>query len=347
MGVFAALACAAIAGSAHASAMAAAHSPASIASVVGCTVRDDDALPTPALSVIFFDPYVTCIGGSFVAVATNWDNIHVQIARSSELGSWQVDRDDDGSQRDLMPRLPAWTVQDSAKADIWAPELHRIGGRLLVYFSARHQWARTPKNEHRECIGVATAASLNEDFKPEDYPLVCSQFEEGVIDPTVLQENGHVYLYFKSDGNCCNLRTSMYVAELTPGGLALASTPRPLGVINDREWEGTTVEAPTMFKKGQRYFLFYSGSDYWNLSYGVGYAECKGPLGPCTKPENNLVLWSDEARSGPGHQSVLAAAGKYYIAYHTLKPGAEHAFSAPRVFQVSRLCWPNGTSKLC
>ena len=200
-----------------------------------------------------------------------------------------------------------------------------------MYFSGRHKWARTPNNEHRECIGVATATSLNEDFTPEDYPLVCSQFEEGVIDPSVLQEAGHVYLYFKSDGNCCNLRSGIYAVELTADGLALASTPKPLGVINDREWEGTTVESPTMLKEEQRHFLFYSGSDYWNPSYGVGYAECEGPLGPCKKPVNNVVLSSSGARSGPGHQSVLAVGGKYLIAYHTLKPGAEHAFGAPRV----------------
>ena len=116
MAVVAALACVAIAFRADLNSAATAQSPVLTASAASCKVTKYTTLPVPALGEVFFDPYLTCVGDMFVAVATNWGGIHVQIARSSDLGSWQLERRADGTQRDLMPKLPAWSVEDSSKA---------------------------------------------------------------------------------------------------------------------------------------------------------------------------------------------------------------------------------------
>ena len=43
-------------------------------------------------------------------------------------------------------------------------------------------------------------------------------------------------------------------------------------IQNDQPWEGPVVEAPFMWKRTGRYYLFYSGNGYVSPEYAVGYA---------------------------------------------------------------------------
>ena len=86
------------------------------------------------------------------------------------------------------------------------------------------------------------------------------------------------------------------------------------------------------------YVLFYSGNLFFTPDYGVGYAFCEGPLGPCRKPEDNRVLQSRPGwLTGPGHQSVFEADGRSFIAFHALRPG--QGVDRPRVLHVEELFW--------
>ena len=306
-----------------------------------------DPLPAPALAQQFADPFVYCAEGRFFVVASNWGGVHVPIASSLTLERWDPVRTETGALVDAMPELPAWVVRSrGVRPDIWAPEVARIADRYVLYFSARHGSAKTPRGEPRECIGVATSAFPDHDFRPDPGPLVCGGFAEGVIDADVLQDGARSLLYFKSDGNCCGVPTTLYVAPLSPDGRSLAGVISPVGVSNDREWEGEIVEAPSMVRHEGRYVLFYSGGRFDSAAYGVAYALCEGPVGPCRKPEDNRILQSGQGRDGPGHQSVFEADGHSFLAFHGLSPATRHGPDDARWLYVEPLDWSSGAPRV-
>ena len=313
-----------------------------------CQAAATGDLPRPALSgEQFADPFVYCAGGRFYVVATNWAGVHIPIARSDDLSAWAVLRDPAGKPLDAMPDLPGWAVRGrGVRPDIWAPEVAHLNGRWVLFFSARHGSAKTPVGSPRECIGAAVADRPEGPFKPQPQPLVCGGFAEGVIDASYLQDGERGWLYFKSDGNCCHLPATLYVAPLTRDGLHLSGAINPVNVSNDREWEGEIVEAPSMVKHGDRYVLFYSGGLYFTPAYGVAYAQCAGPAGPCWKPEQNRLLQSWGRLDGPGHQSVFDVGGQSYIAFHALGAGGGQGVDRLRELHVEPLSWDGDTPTL-
>jgi hypothetical protein len=139
--------------------------------------------------------------------------------------------------------------------------------------------------------------------------------------------NGTAYLYWKSNSGQSALPSIIWAATLSPDGSSLATAP--VAVLNqDQAWE-STVEAPDMVDASGRYFLFYSGGTWNGAGYGVGYADCAGPFGPCTKPSSAPILHSDAARLGPGGQSLFQdAAGNWWMAYHAWDgPASDYSYS--------------------
>src|SRR5262249_55479655 len=85
----------------------------------------------------------------------------------------------------------------------------------------------------------------------------------------------------------------------------------------DHAWEGRTVEAPSMAEAGGKFYVFYSGNRFDTGNYAEGWAVCDAPIGPCTKPANNILLQSHDAIAGPGGGEVfIAPGGQLFIAYH-------------------------------
>ena len=76
--------------------------------------------------------------------------------------------------------------------------------------------------------------------------------------------------------------------QLSADGTKLSGDPVPL-IKDDQKWEWKLVEAPQMVKAPNNYQLFYSAAFFgWGpnerlSNYATGYANCSGPLGPCTR----------------------------------------------------------------
>jgi beta-xylosidase len=304
----------------------------------------------PVLEADFPDAFVLPHGAEFLAYATNpvRGHVNVQMAVSANLADWQLLRDEGGGLHDAMPALPAW-----ARAGYtWAPEVIRIGQGYNLYFTARD------RESGRQCVGVATAADPRGPFvSASPAPLVCQRELGGTIDASPFRDaDGRLYLYFKNDGNNPAARkpVRLYAQPLAEDGLSLTGTP---AAILDAEggWEGNLVEAPTMVRTPEGgYTLFFSANDYgWpngqNLSlYGIGYASCRGPLGPCTPARVNPILHSFDAPdagclSGPGHQSVFQVGARYFMTFHAwaAAPGCRGG-DPRRYLYVSPLGWRNG-----
>ena len=261
----------------------------------------------PVLKDNFADPFILKAGDTFYVYVTNSSSKNISLARSTDLVKWQI-------LPDAMPALPKWASLTGGY--VWAPEVIQIDGKYVMYYTARD------KESDKQCVGVAVSDQPEGKFKDTNpAPLVCQAELGGTIDASPFRdEDGQLYLYYKNDGNCCNLTTYIYVQELAPDGLSLLGEPIQL-VRNDALWEGRVIEAPTMFKHEGRYYLFFSANNYAGHEYAVGYAACDSALGPCQDAPENPILKSDLSHKealviGPGHQALLQMGDQTWIVYH-------------------------------
>jgi hypothetical protein len=211
---------------------------------------------------------------------------------------------------DALPRLPRWAVPGKT----WAPAVTRAGGRWVMAFTAAS--ARVD----RQCIGMATAATVGGPYVPEPDPLLCDARRGGAIDPSFVTDagaGGRLWLLFKDDGNCCGLPTAIRSVRLTADALGLAGEPRTL-VGADQPWEGDLVEGPTMTEVGGRWLLLYSGNRWDAPDYAVGAAWCDGPGGPCRK-QGRPALTSGGGMRGPGGTEFVASTS--VVVFHAWSEG--------------------------
>jgi arabinan endo-1,5-alpha-L-arabinosidase len=273
------------------------------------------AIPTPApgefanpvISQDFPDPDVLKVGATYYAYATNFGSQNIQAAKSDDLVSWQI-------LSDALPFLPDWAVPGYT----WAPEVTQAADGLVMYFTARHAASG------KQCIGAATSATPEGPFQPAgDQPLICQLDQGGSIDASsFVDEDGARYVLWKNDGNCCGQDTWLHIQPVSPDGLALADQPTQL-VKQDQLWEGSLVEAPTLWKQGGTYYLFYSANSYAGADYAVGYAVADTILGPYQKAGEPLLVTSTAhgAILGPGGQDIVVDKdGETWIVYHSWEP---------------------------
>jgi beta-xylosidase len=177
----------------------------------------------------------------------------------------------------------------------------------------------------------------------DEFPgeIICQKSEGGSIDPSPFRDSdGSLYLYWKSDGNAIGRPTQIWAGRLSADGLVIVGIAHATGERNgDQAWEGSVVEAPVMRKHDGRYFLFYSGGNFADDSYAVGYATCAGPLGPCKDAPENPILATACRAHGPGHNAFIDVHGQTWIVYHAWLPN--HAGNK-RVLWIDRLDWKNG-----
>ncbi|MBL8267352.1 glycoside hydrolase family 43 protein [Steroidobacter sp.] len=291
------------------------------------------AVHNPVLRQNFPDPFLLEADGRFYAYATNSGGVRVQVSSSDDLQHWSAPTEG-------LMRLPAWVNPN--KSDVWAPEVLRIDSRYVLYFSARSANVTRPDGVGRLCIGTAVSARPDRDFVPQDTPLICDEFPEGVIDVSPFRDGDRRYLYYKNDGNCCGRTTWILARELDATGLATVGETTRLGVSNDQPWEGKVIEAPTMLERDGAYYLFYSANAYDKADYAVGYARCDGPLGPC-KDASTQPMLRTPAKSvnwfGPGHQSILRVRGRLVMAYHAWNVLPDGQRDRCRAMHIDELKW--------
>ncbi len=278
------------------------------------------------------DPGVLGDGGAFYAVCTGGDATgasNFPLRRSTDLVTW----------RSLGYLFPAGTTPGWAKADFWAPEVHRIGQRYVLYFTARDRSGRLS-------IGVATAPAVTGPWTDSGAPLVHDE-RAGMIDPHQFQDRDGVrYLFWKADGNAFHPPepTPIFVQRLSPDGLALAGE-RTTALVNDQPWEGAVVEGASMVRHGGWYYLFYSGNAYNSDRYAVGVARARSPLGPFEK-RPAPILATGRRWVGPGHGSLVAVGASDWYVYHAWQPGkVDHPGDPnhyPRMMLIDRVSWRDG-----
>ena len=289
----------------------------------------------PVLDGNFADPSVLKVGDVWYAYATGDLVVNLQVARSTDLVRWE--RLDDA-----LPELPEWSALQ--KGLTWAPEAARTPAGFVLYYTLRDA------GSGRQCISVAVADRPEGPFRDtRPRPLVCQERLGGSIDPhRFVDRDGAAYLLWKNDGNCCGQPTELWGQRLDGDGLVLEGRPRSLGVRNDAAWEGDLIEAPTLWRDGDTYYLFYSANDYGSTSYAVGYATAKRVLGPYRDGPGNPILRSRGKAAGPGGQAVVRDDdGDLWLAYHAWDSSAVgDEAGGQRSMWLDRLRFENGRPKV-
>jgi GH43 family beta-xylosidase len=204
----------------------------------------------------------------------------------------------------VFPTPPKW-----ARGKFWAPEISSHDGRFFVYYVAQHR-------DGPLTIGVATSDRPEGPYEDHE-PLVGQT--AGSIDPTpVIGDDGRRYLIWKEDGNSRGLPTTIWVQALSEDGLSLVGESRAI-LRNDAPWEGRVVEAPSVIRRGEYFYLFYSGNSCCGLNckYAVGVARARSIMGPWEKFGGNPILKGNADWRCPGHGSVVETAdGRTFYLYH-------------------------------
>jgi beta-xylosidase len=289
----------------------------------------------PVLDGSFADPHLLQVGRTWYAYATGDLVVNLQVARSTDLVSWE--RLDDA-----LPELPSWSVLQ--KGLTWAPEVAKTPAGFVLYYTVRHAASG------RQCVSVAVAERPEGPFRDQrSRPLVGQRELGGSIDPhRFVDRGGASYLLWKNDGNCCDLPTEIWAERLDADGLALVGQPRRLGVRNDADWEGALIKAPTLWREGDTYYLFYSANDYASSLYAVGYATADKVLGPYTDaPGNPILATGTGAANGPGGQAIVGGPeGGLWFAYHAWGKLVGDDAGGQRAMWLDRLRFVDGTPRV-
>ena len=276
----------------------------------------------PVIDQNFPDPSLLRDGGAYYAYATN-NGLNLPCERSPDLVHWTP-------LPDAMPSLPGWAKPGRT----WAPEVLCVvpGKRYVAYFAA---WDAAT---NKEAVGAAAGASPAGPFMsaPDAEPLVNEAEQGGAIDPTTFTDSdGLRYLIWKNDGNSMGQETWLWLQKLSADGLHVVGTPAKL-IKEDQPWEGNLIEAPTLFKHGGRYYLFYSANAYNTCDYAVGYAVANTLAGPYRKPRATPWLAAAPDVCGPGGEDIVTARdGSTWMAYHSWAKGP----NSYRAMSLDKLTW--------
>ncbi|HEV2309408.1 MAG TPA: glycoside hydrolase family 43 protein [Acidimicrobiia bacterium] len=265
----------------------------------------------------FPDPFVLRAGSKYYAYSTNSDGFNIPVLSTPGLfGS--------GSRHDALPQLPSW----STPGWVWAPSVLPVGSTYVLYYTTRDQAAG------QECVSSAVASDPGGPFVDTSAgPLVCPP--GGAIDPSAAADfGGHPYLVWA--------QSSMIMgAALSADGRSLAGSPAAL-LRADQPWENGIVEGPSLVAAAGHWYLFYSGNQWQTSNYGIGYAVCQGPLGPCTKAPGPWLSTGGNVEGPGGPEFFTDAFGQPWMSLAAWIDGQVGYPQGARNLFVLRVTFPSG-----
>lgn len=260
-----------------------------------------------------------------------------KVARSTNLATWEW-------QPTYQPPGAGFNW-GTPNADVWAPDIVKIGDLFFNYYSLSLRGDTNPG------IGFATAPSPVGPWT--DHGKLFLSLEIGVknsIDPVVVKAHDcRLYLIWGSFyGN--------YVLELTADGLALkdganaVTTKKLIAGAPYQGFAGSRYEGMFVRYKNGYYYLFASTGSCClgaNSTYAVVVFRSRSPTGPYVDRNGTTPLSFDTIGEsvikgetinylGPGHNSIAEDdAGNWWLVYHGYQVGIWNE----RRLMVDRLVW--------
>jgi arabinan endo-1,5-alpha-L-arabinosidase len=232
---------------------------------------------------------------------------------SSDLRSWR-------SGPPVFTNAPAWRTNVAVRHNgrFWAPDVIRVSGRYLLYYSVSSWGSR------ESAIGLATNATLNPGspgYQWHDGGLVVrttTRDDHNAIDPGVtLDADGRLWMTFGS------YWSGIKLVELNPAtGLRLA-TNSPMHSLAWHE----SIEAACLYRHADLYYLLVNWGQCCRgttSSYEITMGRSRAITGPYLDAEGkdmmagggSSFLSSNGDYVGPGHAGIVRVGDADWLSYH-------------------------------
>ncbi|MGC4074288.1 MAG: arabinan endo-1,5-alpha-L-arabinosidase [Nibricoccus sp.] len=237
----------------------------------------------------------------------------VSAWRSRDLMTWK-------REQPVFSTMPAWhrEVVPEQKGHLWAPDVIKLGGRFLVYYSVSKFGVNT------SAIGLATATTLdpanaNHGWRDEGI-IVQSRKEDkfNAIDPAIFRDDdGRLWMSFGS------FWSGIKLLELDAKTGKRIAEDAPLFSIAWKE----AIEAPAIHKRDGWYYLFVN----WGIccrgadsTYEIRVGRSRQITGPYLDREGvdlmkgggTKFLATEGTMIGPGHVGIFSEEGRDWLGIH-------------------------------
>ena len=246
--------------------------------------------------VPFADPSILYHNGFYYAYGTHSKD-GIDVARSRNLETWQ------GRVGRANRRLALHKDDSFGNSRFWAPEVYRVNGRFIMYYSA----------DLHVCAAVADHP-LGPFVQKEKRPIF-PDFE-GIDNSLFIDKNGKGWMVFVrfDNGNV------VWSVEMTDDYLHAKPETLRFCFRATQPWErkmGNVNEGMFITPYRNRYYMTYSGNDFKSQDYAIGCAVATDMKGPWTKMADNPILHSRNGLVGIGHSAMFKDKnGKLKIVFH-------------------------------
>ena len=244
------------------------------------------------------DPHLSLIDGRywFTASVPAFDAIELRVA------------DEIGSLATAEPHI-IWRKHEDGPMSwhVWAPELHRIDGRWILYFAASEKddiWK----------LRMFVLENTNADPLQGEWVergQISTPLDTFALDATSFEHRGRRYLSWAQKDPAIEGNTNLYLAELA-NPWTLKSAPVRLSQP-DLAWEriGFLVnEGPAFLARNGRVFISYSASATdANYCMGLLWADAAADLLDASSWQKSAqpVFATANGHFGPGHNSFTTS----------------------------------------
>ncbi|MCI9141537.1 MAG: family 43 glycosylhydrolase [Lachnospiraceae bacterium] len=232
----------------------------------------------------------------------------------------------------------------------WAPCVVCMDGKYYMYYSSLDA---DTQDVHQQTLRVAVSASPRGPFR-----MIKKLLPPFSIDPHVVVNGSGIYHFYC--GNVleaervgthifCDRMTDPITMEGNPVCVVKPTLDEEIFMRNrfkkGEHWH--TVEGAFYFHVGQTHFLMFSGANYTNPTYFIGYCVAHGPEDADLRtltwkkyPDEHTyapLLCNTDYIEGMGHNSVIFDKGEYYIVYHGRDAGDAGIPGDTRCARIDRM----------
>ena len=273
------------------------------------------------------DPWVTYKDGYYYLTRTTGTGVYVRQA-SSLTGTNGIG---------AVAQVKIFTPPTPYNKEVWAPELHFIGGKGYIYYAA----SDGTNANHRMFVAEQVGTSLSFTYKGKIYD---STTDCWAIDGTVLEApNGALYFIWSGWPGAVDGLQNLYIAPMSNPWTI--SGPRVLLSTPTRTWESWIQEGPVVLQRNGKVFVVYAANLSWtdNECLGMLVNTNGNFLDPASWTKQSKAVFKtysgpDGAVYGPGHCSLTQSLDgtEDWIFYHAAKTSGS---GWDRNIRMQRFTW--------